>query len=130
MTNLTLSRAKLDQIDVSGLAISRTPATPLRTDTQKAGAVTGLTSGNADFDQLMDKLHVAFGALTRTDEDQSHVAARAAEDLSTSYASMTGRIQPLADDAANQLAASLQHGLSTVSASISDQTGLSMLRSL
>jgi hypothetical protein len=133
MTSLTQTTIKLDQIDISlgtGAAQSPWPVTAGRPDFRRSGVFTGLTSGNPDFDQLLDRFHVAFGELARTDDDTSTAVADAADDLSTTYTSITGRSQPQADDSAGALAATLQHGLAALPTSLTDRLGQSMLRLL
>ncbi len=79
---------------------------------------------------MLDRLHVAFGELARTDDDTSYAASDAANDLSMSYTSMTGRRRPDADSSAGALAVALQHGLSAMPTSLTDPTGQSLLRAL
>ena len=131
MTSVTSTNAKLDQIDLSVTASNgQTRGTvPFSPPEPRKTGLTGLTSGNPDFDQLLDRLHVAFGELARTDDD-SNTAAAAADDLSSTYTSITGRSQPQADASAGALATDLSRGLAALPTSLTDQRGQNMLRSL
>jgi len=133
MTSLMPSTPTSDQIDLSVHASTPQANGSTQTSKQsgrKAGSLTGLVSGNPDFDQLLNQLHAAFGELMRTDADTSIAAANAADDLSTTYTSITGRSHPQADDSAGVLAATLQHGLAALPTSLTGKLGQSMLRSL
>ncbi len=130
MTSLMPTNSKIDLAATTATSPSKSSAPASGADVRRSNSLTGLISGNPDFDQLLDRLHVAFGELARTDNGNSTAAAEAAEHLSMTYTSITGRIHPQADDSAGLLASTLQQGLASVPTSLTDRLGQSMLRLL
>jgi len=129
MASITSSNLSADPSGQSATG-RQPPIDAVATKTRTTGPLTGLTSGNPIFDRLLDRLHVAFGELARTDEPNSNAAADAADELSDVYTAMTGRMRPHADASAGALASAVRTGLASLPTALTDLRGQSMLRSL
>jgi len=117
-------------IDISAIRAANVAIPAPKANGPRTSGLTGLISGNADFDLLLDRLHVAFGELARADDSRSTAAADAANDLSATYTSITGRSLPSADQSAGLLATMVQQGLASMPTSLTDPSGQRRLRLL
>lgn len=89
----------------------------------------GFQSGHRDFDQLLERLHAAFGEFGKSGTAAS-AATDAASGLAARYRSITGRNRPEADDDAGELLTSVNAGLLGSLTSLTDFRGQNMLRLL
>ncbi|MDR3488368.1 MAG: hypothetical protein P4M05_26145 [Bradyrhizobium sp.] len=130
MTALGSLNALTDPTLAAGLQRQRTPAS-YQAIARMAGPTTvaAFSSGYAEFDRILDRLHTAFGQLAQVD-DAGDDAADATDDLSTSLQSLTGRstAQGVSDPAS--LAAEMQKSLAVRGQPLSDPTAQALLRAL
>lgn len=130
MNALASLNAPTDPTLSMSLSRQRTPAS-YQTIARTAGPATvaAFSSGYAEFDRILDRLHTAFGQLSQVDDTGDDVAD-AVDDLSTSLQSLTGRSGTQSQSDPADLAAEMQRSLATRGQPLSDQTAQSLLRSL
>ena len=134
MTRLSTSPLKTDHSHDITLsqrdAATRTPGRVRPLDASQIKAVAGLATGQADFDQLLERMHDAFSKLALADDADDQSVTDTADKLASSVTNSTGSDRPASADDAARLAETLRSGLIDLPGPISDTAGQRLLRAL